>query len=143
MRKWHRWLSVIFGVILLWVAVTGVMSQVAALVAEGQPQAQSAPPAGFACPEGWTCRPKPDPNGARAWVAKNFAIYGTLPSYRAMLDREGAAGPADVTLAGDEKTLDRELARLRELGVSDFAGAIAAVDVDTAKRTLAYLASRA
>src|SRR5262245_23849407 len=83
-----------------------------------------------------------DADGARAWVAKNFAIYGTLPSYRAMLAREGAAGPADVALTGDERALDRELAHLRELGVSDFAGAIAAVDADTGKRTLAYLASR-
>jgi 5,10-methylenetetrahydromethanopterin reductase len=83
------------------------------------------------------------PDAAREWVGKNFAIYGSLPSYRAMLDREGAAGPADVTLAGDEQALDAALGRLRELGVSDFAGAIAAVDAETAKRTLAYLASRA
>jgi F420-dependent oxidoreductase-like protein len=80
---------------------------------------------------------------AREWVGKNFAIYGSLPSYRAMLDREGAAGPADVTLAGDEKTLDAALDRLRGLGVSDFAGAIAALDADTGKRTIEYLASRA
>jgi 5,10-methylenetetrahydromethanopterin reductase len=83
------------------------------------------------------------PDAAREWVGRNFAIYGSLPSYRAMLDREGAAGPADVTLAGDEKALDAALGRLRDLGVSDFAGAIAAVDAETAKRTLAYLASRA
>jgi len=82
------------------------------------------------------------PDAAKEWVGKNFAIYGSLPSYRAMLDREGAAGPADVTLAGDEKALDQALDRLRDLGVSDFAGAIAAVDADTAKRTLEYLASR-
>ena len=34
-----------------------------------------------------------DPDGARARAAKVFEIYGQLPSYRAMLDREGAAGP--------------------------------------------------
>ncbi len=84
-----------------------------------------------------------DADSARAWVGKNFAIYGSLPSYRAMLDREGAAGPADVTLAGDEQALDGALGRLRDLGVSDFAGAIAAVDAETGKRTLEYLASRA
>jgi len=83
-----------------------------------------------------------EPDAARAWVGKNFAIYGSLPSYRAMLDREGAAGPADVTIAGDEKTLDAALGRLRDLGVSDFAGAIASVDAETGKRTLEYLASR-
>jgi F420-dependent oxidoreductase-like protein len=82
------------------------------------------------------------PDAAREWVAKNFAIYGSLPSYRAMLDREGAAGPADVTLAGDEKALDAALARLRDLGVSDFAGAIAAVDAETASRTIDFLATR-
>src|SRR5512145_2179797 len=82
------------------------------------------------------------PDAAREWVGKNFAIYGSLPSYRAMLDREGAAGPADVTLAGDEKALDAALGRLRDLGVSDFAGAIAAVDAETGRRTLEYLASR-
>jgi 5,10-methylenetetrahydromethanopterin reductase len=83
------------------------------------------------------------PDAAREWVGRNFAIYGSLPSYRAMLDREGAAGPAEVTIAGDEKALDAALGRLRDLGVSDFAGAIAAVDAETAKRTLAFLASRA
>jgi 5,10-methylenetetrahydromethanopterin reductase len=83
-----------------------------------------------------------EPDAVREWVAENFAIYGTLPSYRAMLDREGAAGPADVTLAGDEKALDAALARLRSLGVSDFVGVVAARDTQTAERTLAYLASR-
>lgn len=68
MRKWHRWLSVIFGVVLLWIAVTGVMSHFAAMAAEGQPQAQAAPPPGFVCPETMICRPKPAPDGARAWV---------------------------------------------------------------------------
>jgi F420-dependent oxidoreductase-like protein len=83
-----------------------------------------------------------EPDAVRAWVAKNFAIYGSLPSYRAMLDKEGAAGPADVTLAGDEKALDAALARLRELGVSDYVGVIATPDPETGERTLAYLASR-
>ena len=35
-----------------------------------------------------------DPAGARDVANKVFAIYGKLPSYRAMLDREGAANPA-------------------------------------------------
>ena len=68
MRRWHRWLSVLFGVFLLWIAVTGVMSQFADIVAEGERPAVAAAPAGFVCPETMTCRPQPDPNGARAWV---------------------------------------------------------------------------
>jgi F420-dependent oxidoreductase-like protein len=82
------------------------------------------------------------PEAAREWIAKNFSIYGSLPSYRAMLDREGAAGPADVAIAGDEKALGAALDRLRDLGVSDFSAAIAAVDAETGRRTLDYLASR-
>ncbi len=83
------------------------------------------------------------PDAAREWIAKNFSIYGSLPSYRAMLDREGAAGPADVAIAGDEKTLGAALDRLRDLGVSDFSAAVAAVDAETRRRTLDYLADRA
>lgn len=66
MRKYHRWLSILFGVFLLFIATTGVMSQFAAMVAEGEPKGVA--PAGFVCPESMTCRPKPDPNGAQAWV---------------------------------------------------------------------------
>jgi alkanesulfonate monooxygenase SsuD/methylene tetrahydromethanopterin reductase-like flavin-dependent oxidoreductase (luciferase family) len=80
------------------------------------------------------------PEAAREWIAKNFSIYGSLPSYRAMLDREGAAGPADVAIAGDEKALGAALDRLRDLGVTDFSAAIAAVDAETGRRTLDYLA---
>jgi 5,10-methylenetetrahydromethanopterin reductase len=61
-----------------------------------------------------------DPDGARAAAAKVFAIYGQLPSYRAMLDREGAAGPADVALVGDEAAVEAQLADLADAGVTDF-----------------------
>ena len=61
-----------------------------------------------------------DPDAARAAAARVFAIYGDLPSYRAMLDREGAAGPADVALVGDEDAVSAQLATLAEAGVTDF-----------------------
>jgi 5,10-methylenetetrahydromethanopterin reductase len=41
-------------------------------------------------------------DAARATASRTFQVYGMLPSYRAMLDREGAAGPADVAVVGDE-----------------------------------------
>ncbi len=81
------------------------------------------------------------PAEAREKIAKGLVIYGQLPSYRAMLDREGAAGPADIALAGDEKYLRAELARLREIGVSDFCAAITAVEEGAEERTLQFLAS--
>ncbi len=43
-----------------------------------------------------------DTTAAREKAAEEFVIYGQLPSYRAMLDREGAAGPADVAIVGTE-----------------------------------------
>jgi 5,10-methylenetetrahydromethanopterin reductase len=61
-----------------------------------------------------------DTGAARERAARLFAMYGGLPSYRAMLDREGAAGPADVVLAGDEETVAAQLARLAGAGVTDF-----------------------
>jgi 5,10-methylenetetrahydromethanopterin reductase len=61
-----------------------------------------------------------DPEGARAAAAEEFAIYGQLPSYRAMLDREGAAGPADVAIVGDEDAVSAQIAALADAGVTDF-----------------------
>ena len=61
-----------------------------------------------------------DPDGAKARAAKVFEIYGHLPSYRAMLDREGAAGPADVAIVGDEDTVARQIMALADCGVTDF-----------------------
>jgi 5,10-methylenetetrahydromethanopterin reductase len=61
-----------------------------------------------------------DPNGARERATQVFAIYGDLPSYRAMLDREGAAGPAEVAVVGDEDTVAAQVGALAEAGVSDF-----------------------
>ncbi len=68
-----------------------------------------------------------DPDAARARAAKVFEIYGHLPSYRAMLDREGAAGPADVAIVGDEDTVAAQITALAGDGVTDFvAGEFAA-----------------
>jgi 5,10-methylenetetrahydromethanopterin reductase len=61
-----------------------------------------------------------DPAAARAQAAEDFAIYGQLPSYRAMLDKEGAAGPADVAIAGDEDAVAGQIAALADAGVTDF-----------------------
>ena len=70
MRKWHRWLAVSFGVFLLWISTTGVLSQIGSLANKGGFEASSpaaaapATPAGFTCPETMNCRPKPKPG---AW----------------------------------------------------------------------------
>jgi F420-dependent oxidoreductase-like protein len=65
-----------------------------------------------------------DADAARERAANDFRMYGFLPSYRAMLDREGAAGPADVAIVGDEATLRSGLARLADAGATDFVASI-------------------
>jgi 5,10-methylenetetrahydromethanopterin reductase len=65
-----------------------------------------------------------DVAGAREFIAKSLQIYGMLPSYRAMLDREGVEGPAELAMVGDEATLRAGIARLREVGVTDFNAAM-------------------
>jgi 5,10-methylenetetrahydromethanopterin reductase len=64
-----------------------------------------------------------DVDAARGRAAKVFEIYGSLPSYRAMLDREGAEGPADVAVVGDEPAVAGALQRLADVGVTDFLAA--------------------
>ena len=61
-----------------------------------------------------------DPAQARTDAGKAFAIYGQLPSYRAMLDKEGAAGPGDVAIVGDEASVRAQIEALGEAGVTDF-----------------------
>lgn len=79
---------------------------------------------------------------ANAQIEKRLAIYGQMPSYRAMIDREGGSTPADLALVGDEAALDAGLERLRSLGVSDFEASLIETDEGASERTLSYLESR-
>jgi len=58
-------------------------------------------------------------------VNQTLEIYGTLPSYRAMLDREGANGPADVGLFGGREQVLEKLNDLAAAGVTEFSAAMA------------------
>lgn len=62
-----------------------------------------------------------DKDAAAERAAKVFAVYGTLPSYRAMLDREGAAGPADIAITGSVAEVQDRVSALASIGVTDFA----------------------
>ncbi|MGK2871097.1 MAG: TIGR03564 family F420-dependent LLM class oxidoreductase [Alphaproteobacteria bacterium] len=83
-----------------------------------------------------------DPDTARATLARDLKFYEAMPSYRAMLDREGAAGVADVAIIGGENVLDDAIARLRDIGITDFRASITGVDGDSVERTVDYLASK-
>ncbi|MEI6251189.1 MAG: TIGR03564 family F420-dependent LLM class oxidoreductase [Mycobacteriaceae bacterium] len=59
--------------------------------------------------------------GAASRAAETFAAYGSLPSYRAMLDREGVAGPADIAIIGTTEQVQERIGALAGIGVTDFA----------------------
>ena len=82
-----------------------------------------------------------DPDAARAKIDRGLAVYGQLPSYRAMMDREGVKSPAELAIVGDEQALRDGLARIREAGATDFNAAIAEVDSGAFDRTFEFLSS--
>ena len=92
MRKWHRWLSVFFGIFMLWIAVTGVLSQVAVLWPGAEPAA-APPPAGFECPEGWRCMP---PRGQEGGIRSMVGLFHHLHSGETF----GPLGTAISVLSG-------------------------------------------
>lgn len=83
-----------------------------------------------------------DVAGARARAAKEFAIYGQLPSYRAMLDREGYSGPEDAAIIGDETTVAERLDELSRAGVDEFAAVVFDASPEVRERTRALLRSK-
>ena len=83
-----------------------------------------------------------DADAGREAAAQQFANYGNLPSYRGMLDIEGAAHPADVALIGTEEGLEASLRRLIDAGATDFGAAAFGTEEERA-RTRAFLAELA
>ncbi len=65
-----------------------------------------------------------DVEAAKERINKATAIYPTLPSYKAMLDKEGAESAGDIGFVGDEESVAASVARLAEAGATDFVGSI-------------------
>jgi F420-dependent oxidoreductase-like protein len=76
----------------------------------------------------------------RAAAGEQLAGYGDLPVYRAVLDAEGADGPADVSVVGDEPAVTAQLARLEAAGATEFMAIPTGTD-DDRRRTLDHLAT--
>jgi F420-dependent oxidoreductase-like protein len=79
-----------------------------------------------------------DEQAVRAQIGKSLAMYGQLPSYRAMFDREGVAGPAELAIVGSAAEVSERIGALQEAGVTDFAASEFALNADdrTATREL-------
>lgn len=69
-----------------------------------------------------------DPAALRAAAAGGAADYAALPSYRAMLDREGITDPTDLILAGSMSEIADGLAAYADAGVTDLRLGIYAPD---------------
>lgn len=82
-----------------------------------------------------------DAAAARERAARVFAVYDQLPSYRKMLDREGAGGPADVAIVGSEAEVRVGIERLRSAGVTDFVASEFSTDPHVATETRELLKS--
>ena len=82
---------------------------------------------------------------ARASAAQVFAVYGQLPSYRAVLDIEGAADASSVAIAGSEEEVEAQIRALAASGVTDFNAMLYPVEGDRAAegRSMEFLAGLA
>lgn len=60
-----------------------------------------------------------DADAGRQRAAKSFAMYGELPSYRAMIDLEGVEGPAGIAVVGNEDHVATRLAEVADNGATE------------------------
>jgi F420-dependent oxidoreductase-like protein len=76
-----------------------------------------------------------DPEAARARARQQFAVYAQLPSYRAMMDREGVDDAGGLAIVGSPSEVHDAIAALADIGVTDFNASIFAQGPDEADRT--------
>lgn len=84
-----------------------------------------------------------DVERALAQVDEWFAFHGDAPSYRAMMEREGAASARDIAIVGDEETLRRRVEELAAVGVTDVVLGEVVLPGDDGERTRQAVASLA
>ena len=81
------------------------------------------------------------PDRARARADRIFQHYAALPSYRAMLEREGVESPGGIAIVGYEAAVEDQIRQLAEIGATDLLATIFPVDGSktSATRTRAFL----
>jgi F420-dependent oxidoreductase-like protein len=78
------------------------------------------------------------PDAARAAASRIFAVYATLPAYRAVLDIEGAKDAADVALIGTEAEVECRLGQLAAIGATDLVAVVFDISDDPGARERTY-----
>jgi F420-dependent oxidoreductase-like protein len=79
-----------------------------------------------------------DADAARARIDEEFSIYPNLPSYKAMLEKEGASGAGEIAFVGDEDRVAASIRALADAGATDFVAAVVG-DKDQRARGFALL----
>jgi F420-dependent oxidoreductase-like protein len=80
-----------------------------------------------------------EPDQVRQTIGTLLANYRDLPSYRGVMDLDGATGPEDVSIVGDEDEVRAGLARFAEAGTTDFSALEFVLDPEQETRTRALL----
>lgn len=79
-----------------------------------------------------------DKEKASARIDEALAIYPNLPSYRAMLEREGANTASDIALVGSEAEVSDAVGRLADAGATDLTASVIG-DAEERERTWSLL----
>jgi len=82
-----------------------------------------------------------EPEAAIARIDRKMATYPHLPSYKAMLDREGATRPSEIALVGAASEVSAGLERLVSAGATDLIAALPGHPGER-RETVALLRSR-
>ncbi len=62
-----------------------------------------------------------DEDRVRTRISHTLGMYGELPSYKAMFEREGVSEPGELALVGSESRVIDLIAELADAGVTDYA----------------------
>ncbi len=79
---------------------------------------------------------------AKEAASRLFGMYGRVPSYKAMIEREGVESVDRLALIGNEQDLAKRLDEIASIGVTDFCGFLFETESGEIERTLQFLASR-
>ena len=60
-----------------------------------------------------------DVDAAREKAARSFQVYGTLPNYQRVIEKEGVSGPAEIAIIGNEAEVERQIRNVASAGATD------------------------
>jgi alkanesulfonate monooxygenase SsuD/methylene tetrahydromethanopterin reductase-like flavin-dependent oxidoreductase (luciferase family) len=82
-----------------------------------------------------------DPDAAHRRIAATSKPYATMPSFKAMLEREGVSSQVDIGLVGNETSARARAQRFIDAGATELAVRESTATPDEAQRTRAFLRS--